>query len=63
MILCDLKDSSLPGCSVHGVLQARILEWLPFLFPGDLFDSGVEPMSPVIPELQADSLPLSHTKE
>ena len=30
---------------------------LPFPFPGDLLDSGVEPMSPVTPELQADSLP------
>ena len=24
--LCDLVDSSLPGSSVHGILQARILE-------------------------------------
>ena len=26
--LCDPMDSSLPGSSVHGVLQARILEWV-----------------------------------
>ena len=26
--LCDLMDSSLPGSSVHGILQARILEWV-----------------------------------
>ena len=25
--LCDPKDCSLPGSSVHGILQARILEW------------------------------------
>ena len=25
--LCDLMDCSLPGSSVHGILQARILEW------------------------------------
>ena len=25
--LCDSKDHSLPGFSVHGILQARILEW------------------------------------
>ena len=25
--LCDLMDSSLPG-SVHGILQARTLEWV-----------------------------------
>ena len=26
--LCDPTDCSLPGSSVHGVLQARILEWV-----------------------------------
>ena len=26
--LCDPVDSSLPGSSVHGILQARILEWV-----------------------------------
>ena len=26
--LCDPMDSSLPGSSVHGILQARILEWV-----------------------------------
>ena len=26
--LCDTVDCSLPGSSVHGVLQARILEWV-----------------------------------
>ena len=25
---CDSMDSSLPGSSVHGILQARILEWV-----------------------------------
>ena len=25
--LCDPMDCSLPGFSVHGILQARILEW------------------------------------
>ena len=30
--LCDPKNRSPPGCSVHGISQARILEWaaLPF---------------------------------
>ena len=27
-ILCDPMDCSLPGSSVHGFLQARILEWV-----------------------------------
>ena len=26
--LCDPMDCILPGASVHGVLQARILEWV-----------------------------------
>ena len=26
--LCDRMDCSLPGSSVHGILQARILEWV-----------------------------------
>ena len=33
---------------------------LPFPSPGDLPNPGIEPMSPVVPALQADSLPLSH---
>ena len=27
-ILCDSMDCSLSGSSVHGILQARILEWV-----------------------------------
>ena len=42
------------GSSVHGVLQARILQWVPFPSPGDLLDPGIEPGSLT---LQADSLP------
>ena len=43
-----------PLCSsVHGILQARIIEWL----PGDLPDPGMELMSPTT---QADSLSLNH---
>ena len=28
LALCDPVDYSLPGSSVHGILQARILEWV-----------------------------------
>ena len=28
LTLCDCMDSSPPGSSVHGILQARILEWV-----------------------------------
>ena len=31
--LCDLMDYSPPGSSVHGMLQARILEWVAIPFP------------------------------
>ena len=34
--LCDLIDCSQPGSSVHGILQARILEWVPIPFSRDL---------------------------
>ena len=30
LTLCDPIDSSPPGSSVPGILQARLLEWLPF---------------------------------
>ena len=44
-----------PRCSsVHGILQARILEWIAFPFSRDLPNPGIEPGSLA---LQADSLP------
>ena len=30
--LCDPMDCSLPGSSVHGISQARILEWIAISF-------------------------------
>ena len=32
LTLCDPIDSSPPGCSVSGILQARILEWVAISF-------------------------------
>ena len=52
--LCDPRDCSPPGSSVHGIFQARILEWVAFPSLGDLPDPGIEPGSPA---LQADVLP------
>ena len=43
-----------PGSSVHGILQARILESVAIPFPGDLPYPETEP---VCPPLQADFLP------
>ena len=47
--LCNPMDYT-----VHGFLQAGVLEWVTFHSPGDLPDSGIKPRSPT---LQADSLP------
>ena len=52
LTLCEPVDCSLPGSSVHGILQARIWSRLPFPPPGDLPDQGIGPGSPA---LQADS--------
>ena len=46
--LCDLRDRSPPGFPVPGILQARVLEWLPFPPPGGLANSGIEPASPAL---------------
>ena len=51
--LCNPMDCSPPGSSVHGIFQARVLEWVPFPSPGDLADPAIEPGSP---PLQADAL-------
>ena len=32
--LCDPMDCSLPGPSVHGIFQARVLEWVAIAFSG-----------------------------
>ena len=32
LTLCNLMDCTLPGSSVHGILQARILEWVAISF-------------------------------
>ena len=57
--VCDPTDWSLPGSSVHGISQARIMEWVAMPFsrgssqprvpcppPGNLPDSGMEPRFP-----------------
>ena len=43
LTLCDPMD-----CIVHGILQARILEWVAFPSPGDLPNPGIEPRSPTM---------------
>ena len=55
--LCNPMDCIPPGSSVPGISHARILEWIAISYSGDLPKPGIETTSP---ELQADSLPLSH---
>ena len=37
-----------PGSSVHGIFQARILDWAANSFSRDLSDTGLKPTSPVL---------------
>ena len=49
LALYDAMDCGLPGSSVHGISQARILELSPpFPPPENLPDPGIEPMSPAL---------------
>ena len=41
-------DCSPPGSSVHGILQTRILQWLPCPPPGNLPYLGIKPTSPAL---------------
>ena len=52
--VCDPMD-----LIVHGLLQARILQWVAFPFSRDLPNPGIKPRSPA---LQADSLPAEQGK-
>ena len=52
LTLCDPTGCSLPGSSVHGILQARMLKWA-------AMTSSRESSPPMSPALQVDSLPLN----
>ena len=68
LTLCNPMDYRLPDSSVHGILQARILEWVampssgrssqPSPPPGDLPGPGTEPAFLTSPALAGGSLPL-----
>ena len=57
LTLCDPMDCSLPGSSVHGILQAT-LEWVAIPFSKGLFLTQGSNLH--LLHGQADSLPLSH---
>ena len=52
LIPCDPRECSPPGSSVHGILQARILECVAITFSRGSSQPGIEPGSPA---LQVDS--------
>ena len=47
----DSMDCSPPGASIHGVFQARVLEWIVIPFSRDLPNPGIEHWSSVSPAL------------
>ena len=51
LTLWDPMDYSLPGSSVHGILQARILEWVAMPFSRGSSWPGIELVSLVSPAL------------
>ena len=63
LTLCDPVNCILPGSSVHGILQARVLEWIAILPPGDLPNPGIEPMSLMSPALAGRFFTTSTTWE
>ena len=46
--LCHPMDDNLPGSAVHGIFQARILEWAAISFSRDLPNPGIQPGSSVL---------------
>ena len=62
--LCDAMDYSLLSTSIHGIFQARILEWvaMPSL-QGGLPDPGIEPASLMSPAFAGRFLTTSATWE
>ena len=63
LMLCDPKDCGPPDSSVHGILQERILDELPFPPLRDLPDPGIEPKSLLSPALAGGFFTTSTTWE
>ena len=61
--LCDPIDCSQPGSSVHGISQARMLEWVAMPSSGELPDPGIEIVSPISPVLAGKLFTTSTTWE
>ena len=48
LTLCNPMVCSPPGSSVHGISQARTLEWVAISSSRGLADPGVKPASPAL---------------
>ena len=59
LLFSDPMDCSPLGSSVHGIFQARILDWVVISSPGNLPHPGIKPTSLVSPALQTGSLPMA----
>ena len=63
LTLCDPMDCSLTGSSVHGILQARILEWDTMPSSRGSSNLGIEPASLASPALAGGFFTTSATWE
>ena len=57
LILCNLMDCNLPGSSIHGIFQARVLEWGAMSKEGVFLSKACTKLGPV-PRLQFYATPL-----
>ena len=58
LLLCDSADCSPPGSSVHGIFQARVLEWVAISFSRGIFPT--QGSNPGLTHCRQTLYPLSH---
>ena len=58
LTLCDPMDCSLAGSSVHGILQAIVLEWIAISFSRGIFPT--QGLNPGLPHRRQTLYRLSH---
>ena len=63
LILCGPMDCSPPGCSVHGIFQARILALVAISYSRDLPDPRIQPTYLMFPALAGGLFTTSATRE
>ena len=63
LTLCNPMDHNLPGSSVHGILQARILEWVAWPSSRGSSHLGIKPRSLTFPALAGEFFTISTTSK